>query len=96
MLRRRIFGLALPICAAVIVGAAAQSVIAALLGHMGDDDALYVRSVFIPVAFLVLALQEGLDISTQVGFAHLRGAQDVARTRRTLGRSSGPGRSSSS
>lgn len=84
VLRRRILGLALPICAALVVGAAAQSVIAALLGHMGDD-ALYVRSVFIPVAFLVLALQEGLDISTQVGFARLRGAQDVARTRRTLG-----------
>lgn len=84
VLRERIVRLALPICAAVIVGAAAQSVIAGLLGHMGDD-ALYVRSVFIPVAFLVLALQEGLDISTQVAFARLRGAQEQGRTRRTLG-----------
>jgi len=83
VLRRRIVGLALPICGAVVVGAGAQSVIAALLGHMGDD-ALYVRSVFIPVAFLVLALQEGLDISTQVGFARLRGARQAGRTRSTL------------
>jgi len=66
--------LAAPICAALVVGALAQLVIAALLGHMGDD-ALYVRSLFIPVTFLVLAVQEGLDVSTQVGFARLHGSR---------------------
>ncbi|QJW35092.1 MATE family efflux transporter [Cellulosimicrobium protaetiae] len=73
-LRRRVVRLAAPICAALVVGALAQLVIAALLGHMGDD-ALYVRSLFIPVTFLVLAVQEGLDVSTQVGFARLHGSR---------------------
>ncbi|WP_264030990.1 MATE family efflux transporter [Cellulosimicrobium sp. SH8] len=76
-LRRRVVRLAAPICAALVVGALAQLVIAALLGHMGDD-ALYVRSLFIPVTFLVLAVQEGLDVSTQVGFARLHGSQGRA------------------
>lgn len=74
VLRRRVVRLAAPICAALVVGALAQLVIAALLGHMGDD-ALYVRSLFIPVTFLVLAVQEGLDVSTQVGFARLHGSR---------------------
>ncbi|MCB7135525.1 MATE family efflux transporter [Cellulosimicrobium marinum] len=78
VLRRRVVRLAGPICAALVVGALAQLVVAALLGHMGDD-ALYVRSVFIPVSFLVLAVQEGLDVATQVGFARLRGARSSAR-----------------
>lgn len=73
-LRRHVVRLAAPICAALVVGALAQLVIAALLGHMGDD-ALYVRSLFIPVTFLVLAVQEGLDVSTQVGFARLHGSR---------------------
>ncbi|ARU51477.1 hypothetical protein CBR64_08280 [Cellulosimicrobium cellulans] len=73
-MRRRVVRLAAPICAALVVGALAQLVIAALLGHMGDD-ALYVRSLFIPVTFLVLAVQEGLDVSTQVGFARLHGSR---------------------
>lgn len=73
-LRRRVVRLAAPICAALVVGALAQLVIAALLGRMGDD-ALYVRSLFIPVTFLVLAVQEGLDVSTQVGFARLHGSR---------------------
>ncbi|UKJ63139.1 hypothetical protein H1Q78_15825 [Cellulosimicrobium cellulans] len=74
ILRRRVVRLAAPICAALVVGALAQLVVAALLGHMGDD-ALYVRSLFIPVTFLVLAVQEGLDVSTQVGFARLHGSR---------------------
>ncbi|MBN0038739.1 hypothetical protein JN535_00960 [Cellulosimicrobium cellulans] len=76
-LRRRVVRLAAPICAALVVGALAQLVVAALLGHMGDD-ALYVRSLFIPVTFLVLAVQEGLDVSTQVGFARLHGSRGRA------------------
>ncbi|MFD4991205.1 MATE family efflux transporter [Cellulosimicrobium cellulans] len=81
-LRRRVVRLAAPICAALVVGALAQLVIAALLGHMGDD-ALYVRSLFIPVTFLVLAVQEGLDVSTQVGFARLHGSRVRDRARDT-------------
>lgn len=81
-LRRRVVRLAAPICAALVVGALAQLVVAALLGHMGDD-ALYVRSLFIPVTFLVLAVQEGLDVSTQVGFARLHGSRVRARGRDT-------------
>src|SRR5690606_8385353 len=73
-LRRRVVRLAGPICAALVIGATAQLVVAALLGHMGDD-ALYVRALFIPVTFLVLAVQEGLDVSTQVGFARLHGSR---------------------
>lgn len=81
-LRGRVVRLAAPICAALVVGALAQLVIAALLGHMGDD-ALYVRSLFIPVTFLVLAVQEGLDVSTQVGFARLHGSRVRDRARDT-------------
>ncbi len=93
-LRRRVLRLAGPICAA-LVGALAQLVVAALLGHMGDD-ALYVRALFIPVTFLVLAVQEGLDVSTQVGFARLRGARDgddapTSATTALLGRFVGAG-----
>lgn len=94
-LRRRVLRLAGPICAALVVGALAQLVVAALLGHMGDD-ALYVRALFIPVTFLVLAVQEGLDVSTQVGFARLRGARDggdvpTSATTALLGRFVGAG-----
>ncbi|MBD5785596.1 MATE family efflux transporter [Cellulosimicrobium terreum] len=82
-LRRSVVRLAGPVCLALVVGALAQLAVAALLGHMGDD-ALYVRSLYIPVAFLVLALQEGLDVSTQVGFARLRGSGGRVRPARSL------------
>ena len=69
---RRIAGLALPLCLALFIDAATQFVIAALLGHMGSD-ALYLRTIYLPFAFLILAVQEGFGIATQVLFARLRG-----------------------
>jgi Na+-driven multidrug efflux pump len=73
-LRRQVVRLAAPICGALIVSALAQLIIAALLGHVGED-ALYMRSLFIPVTFLLLAVQEGLDVATQVGFSRLHGSR---------------------
>lgn len=69
---RRIAGLALPLCLALFIDAATQFVIVALLGHMGSD-ALYLRSIYLPFAFLILAVQEGFGIATQVLFARLHG-----------------------
>jgi len=73
-LRLQIVRLAWPICVAIAVGALAQLIIAALLGHM-SEEALYIRSVFIPLTFLVLAVLEGFDVATQVGLARLNGEQ---------------------
>lgn len=74
-LRRRILRLAWPICVAIAVGALAQLIIAALLGHM-SAEALYIRSVFIPVTFVILAVLEAFDVATQVGFSRIRGTAD--------------------
>jgi Na+-driven multidrug efflux pump len=75
--RRRIRALAMPIMLAALIGVLVQFAVVALLGRL-SDQALYVRSLYLPVAFLVLALQEGLDVSTQVAVALRRGRGDRA------------------
>ncbi|AUH39371.1 MATE family efflux transporter [Streptomyces sp. CMB-StM0423] len=72
-LRARLRGLAVPICLGVVTGLGAQFAISALLGNMGGD-ALYIRALFIPVSFFFLALEEGIEISSQVVSARRRGA----------------------
>jgi Na+-driven multidrug efflux pump len=75
--RRRILALAVPIMLAALTGVLVQFAVVALLGRV-SDQALYVRSLYLPVAFLMLALQEGLDVSTQVAVAIGRGRADRA------------------
>jgi Na+-driven multidrug efflux pump len=76
-LRRRISALAVPIMLAALISVLVQLVVVALLGRL-SDQALYVRSLYLPVAFLILALQEGLDVSTQVAVAVGHGRGDRA------------------
>jgi Na+-driven multidrug efflux pump len=76
-LRRRIRALAVPIMLAALISVLVQLVVVALLGRL-SDQALYVRSLYLPVAFLILALQEGLDVSTQVAVAVGHGRRDRA------------------
>ncbi len=75
--RRRILVLAVPIMLAALTGVLVQFAVVALLGRI-SDQALYVRSLYLPVAFLMLALQEGLDVSTQVAVAISKGRADRA------------------
>jgi Na+-driven multidrug efflux pump len=77
--RQRIRALAVPIMLAALISVLVQLVVVALLGRL-SDQALYVRSLYLPVAFLILALQEGLDVSTQVAVAFGRGREDRAGT----------------
>jgi Na+-driven multidrug efflux pump len=74
----RVRRLAVPIFLGVVTGLGAQFAISALLGHMGGH-ALYVRALFIPISFVFLALEEGIEISSQVVSARLKGADATAR-----------------
>ncbi|HVX44952.1 MAG TPA: MATE family efflux transporter [Mycobacteriales bacterium] len=65
VLRRRITRLAGPMAIAELLGLIVPLGVIALMGHMGDD-ALYVRSLYMPLAFLFLAIQTAFDISNQV------------------------------
>lgn len=85
VLAGRLRSLAASILAGVAIGIAAQFAVTALLGQMGGE-ALYVRSLYIPVAFLFMALEEGFEVSTQVAAARYRGAGQPGRIRPTAGR----------
>src|SRR5689334_2515532 len=75
--RRAILRLAVPIMLAALIGVLVQLAVVALLGRI-SDQALYVRSLYLPVTFLILALQQGLDVSVQVTVAVSRGRGDRA------------------
>lgn len=75
--RQTIRALTVPIMLAALISVLVQFAVVALLGRL-SDQALYVRSLYLPVAFLILALQEGLDVSTQVAVAVRRGRDDRA------------------
>ncbi len=77
--RRRIRRLAIPIMLAALTGVGVQFATMALLGRI-SDQALYVRSLYLPVAFLIIALQEALDVATQVSVAITRGRGDISGT----------------
>ncbi|NGN68612.1 MATE family efflux transporter [Streptomyces sp. A7024] len=74
----RVRRLAVPISLGVVTGLGAQFAISALLGNMGGA-ALYVRALFIPIAFVFLALEEGIEISSQVIAARQKGADAERR-----------------
>ncbi|WP_146077987.1 MATE family efflux transporter [Pseudoclavibacter sp. AY1F1] len=75
---RRVASLAAPLSVALLVAAVAQFAVVGLLGHLGAD-AVHVRSLYVPISFCILAVQEGLSISSQVVFARLRGAERSER-----------------
>ncbi|MGP3937830.1 MATE family efflux transporter [Nonomuraea sp. KM88] len=77
--RLEIARLAFPILYGEIVGVVTPLIILAIMGRV-DEEALYLRSLYMPLAFLFIALQMGLDISNQVAAALSRGRgrpQDV-------------------
>ncbi|MGP3920401.1 MATE family efflux transporter [Nonomuraea sp. 10N515B] len=77
--RREIAGLAFPIMYGEVVGVITPLVVVAIMGRV-DEEALYVRSLYMPLAFLFIALQMGIEISNQVATAMSRGRkrpQDV-------------------
>ncbi|MBW6436430.1 MATE family efflux transporter [Actinoplanes hulinensis] len=75
----RIRHLALPIALGEAAGVLVPVVVLALLARVGTD-AMYVRSLYVPLALLFAALQVGFDVSNQVAAAVSKGAgrpQDV-------------------
>lgn len=88
--RRRIVSLALPMMTAEIVGVLVPIGVMALMGRMVGDEALYVRSLFVPMENLFIAVQAAFGISTQVAAALNRGEgrrQDVMGTVASMARS---------
>ncbi|MGA5760883.1 MATE family efflux transporter [Nonomuraea bangladeshensis] len=85
---RTISGLAVPLFVAGSVNFAAQLGIIAILGRMGGE-AIYVRSLYQPVALVVLALGVGFAVCNQVAAAISKGAgrpQDVLSNAASLAR----------
>src|SRR5262249_32589292 len=72
---RVIAGLAAPIALSAVFALGAQWLILVIIGRFGTE-ALYVRSMYLPVSFLFAALQAGIDVSTQVAVSRLGGATD--------------------
>ncbi|MEV4176349.1 MATE family efflux transporter [Nonomuraea sp. NPDC049709] len=80
--RREIARLAFPILYGEVVGVITPLVVVAIMGRV-DEEALYARSLYMPLAFLFIALQVGFEISNQVAAAVSRGSerpQDVLPT----------------
>ena len=80
----RVARLSAPMVAATATGIGAQLVVTGLIGHM-DGAALYVRAVYMPIAFLFLAATTGLSVTLQVAVAQCRGRGDDAQIRRYFG-----------
>ncbi|MBP2702787.1 MATE family efflux transporter [Microbispora sp. RL4-1S] len=86
--RREIVRLAAPIVLGEAVGVVVPLIVMALLGRI-DEEALYVRSLYMPLAFLFTALQMGFDVSNQVAAALSQGRerpQDVVPVAASMGR----------
>ncbi|WP_304452944.1 MATE family efflux transporter [Nocardiopsis sp. YSL2] len=65
---RGVLRYAAPMILAEGIGTAVPVVVIALIGWMGDD-ALYVRSLFMPVVFAFIAVQLSIAVTTQVAVA---------------------------
>ena len=65
---------------ATVAGLVLQIFTLAFLGRLGGD-ALYVRAIYTPISFLVLAVTEGLVVAAQVsaGIATRSGRRDTLR-----------------
>ncbi|MEU6477897.1 MATE family efflux transporter [Streptomyces sp. NPDC047017] len=68
----RIGRLAVPMVMGEIVGYLTMLVLVAMVGHMGSD-ALYVRSLFLPLGMVFSAINAALAVSTQVACAMSKG-----------------------
>jgi len=85
---QRVGGIAVPLLVAQSVDFLVQIGIVAIMGAMGDD-ALYLRSLYQPIAFLLLALSMAFAVSNQVTAAISKGAgrpQDVLASAGSLAR----------
>ncbi|MFF2956637.1 MATE family efflux transporter [Kitasatospora sp. NPDC057965] len=70
---RRIAGFAAPVALSEAIALGAQFAVAAMLGAAGGH-ALYLRSLYTPVAFLLVALNVGLSTALQVVAARAAGS----------------------
>lgn len=73
--RRQIIGLAIPMAAAQLLAIMMPVVIVGMLGWMGDQ-ALQVRSLYLPLAFLFFAVQTAFDVTNQTMAALRTGRGD--------------------
>jgi Na+-driven multidrug efflux pump len=74
----RIVRVAAPMMLSTLTGVGSQLVVMALIGRMGES-ALYVRSVYAPIAYLFLAATTGLSVTLQVAVAQAHGrGQDAS------------------
>jgi Na+-driven multidrug efflux pump len=81
---RRIAGLAAPLVLSNVVLLGAQVAVTGVIGRMGDA-ALYIRSVYAPVALLLLAVTTGLSVTVQVVVARCVGRGDERAIGANLG-----------
>ncbi|MER5439010.1 MATE family efflux transporter [Streptomyces sp. NPDC002790] len=80
----RIARISLPMALSNAIGTASQLVVTGLIGRLGEDE-LYIRSVYTPIAFLVLALTTGLAVTLQVVVAQAFGRGDKDQVPRYMG-----------
>lgn len=80
-LRGEIRRLAVPLSVEGLVSVLAQTLIVTALGRAGDTE-LYLRSLYVPVAFGFAAVCEGIGIATQVATAQAHGRGDRSEVRR--------------
>lgn len=73
---RLIMMVSLPLVLASIVTSIVQLANVAFMGNLGSDE-IYVRSLYTPFAFLLIALIEAFQISNQVSIARLNGEGDI-------------------
>jgi Na+-driven multidrug efflux pump len=73
-----------PLVGGTVLALGTQFAVVALLGRLGGP-ALYVRSVYAPIAFLLLALTSGLSVSLQVAGARCTGRGHPEETAGRLG-----------
>jgi Na+-driven multidrug efflux pump len=80
----RIVRVSAPMVASTAATIGTQLVVIGLIGRIGDA-ALYVRSLYTPVAFLFLAVTTGLAVTLQVAVAQCRGRGDETQISGYLG-----------
>lgn len=74
----RIARVATPMVLSTLTGVGSQLIVMVLIGRMGES-ALYVRSVYAPIAYLFLAATTGLAVTLQVAVAQAHGrGQDAS------------------
>jgi Na+-driven multidrug efflux pump len=80
----RVIRVAAPMTLSTITGIVSQLAATGMIARIGGS-ALYVRSVYTPVAFLLIAVTTGLGVTLQVAVAQCRGRGDDSQIRRYFG-----------